>query len=264
MASVELLRAVAPSASAAPILDAFAEAARAAGDEVRETEGYEGRSDWLVLQGVGHPMHDAARRAQLQRGGRVIVWDFGYWHREKVTGHMRMSIDTDHPQRWLDRTPSDPERWEAARIPLREDADPEGHILLMGLGRKSRKYLNAMDWERRTYAELAQRFPGRRIIFKPKPNGGVALRCETVPVDRSPEELLRGAALVVCRHSNYAVDAAIAGVQFEAEDGAAMWLQAREFTPANRLDFLRRLAWWQYLPSEAGFAWSFAKRLVNT
>jgi hypothetical protein len=261
VATVELLRAVVPSVSAAPILDAFAEAVRHAGDDLRETQAYEGRSDWLVLHGVGGRMHDAARRAHLQRGGHVLVWDFGYWDRAKVTGHMRMSIDRDHPQAWLDAVPLDASRPVPA---LREDADPDGHILLIGLGRKSRKYLNASDWERRAYADLVRRFPGRRIVFKPKGSDPLRLPCERADPETPIEELLRGSALVVCRHSNCAVDAVIAGVKFEAEDGAAMWLQRREFTPANRLEFLQRLAWWQYKPHEAALAWSFAKRVVNT
>lgn len=261
MATVELLRAVTPSLSAAPILNAFAEAARAAGDEVRETRGYEGRSEWLVLQGVGDRMHDAARRAHLLKHGRhVLLWDFGYWDREKITGHMRMSIDHDHPQDWLDRTPLDASR----AVPvLREDADPAGPIVLIGLGRKSRKYLNALYWERRAHADLVRRFPGRRIIFKPKPGDPTRVPCEMVPADTPIEELLKGASLLVCRHSNCAVDAVIAGVEFEAEDGAAMWLQARGFTRANRLEFLQRLAWWQYKPHEAAPAWSFAKQVTK-
>lgn len=260
MTSVELLRAVKPTASAAPILDATAAAVRAAGDELRETTVYEGKSEWLILQGVGAPVHNAARNLHLQRGGHVLMWDFGYWHREKVTGHMRMSIDHDHPQQWLDVTPPDPARWERAGIALRDDGDPEGHILLIGLGRKSRGYLRAHHWERHTYAKLLQRFPGRRIVFKPKPGGGVMLPCKTAHPDAPLEPLLRGAALLVCRHSNCAVDAVIAGVQFEAEDGAATWLKPG----GDRLDFLRRLAYWQYLPSEAAQAWDFVKRVVNT
>lgn len=261
MTSVELLRAVKPSLSAEPILAAVAAAARATGDEVRETRGYEGRSEWLVLQGVGDRMHNAARRAHIRRGGHVLLWDFGYWDREKMTGHMRMSIDHDHPQAWLDHTPLNTHRAVPA---LREDSDPDGHILLVGLGRKSRRYLNAPNWERTAYAELVRRFPGRRIIFKPKPGDAVRLPCETADAETPIEHLLRGAARLVCRHSNCAVDAAIAGVEFEAEDGAATWLQARGFTPANRLEFLRRLAWWQYKPTESALAWSFAKQVVKT
>src|SRR5690606_31042250 len=100
-------------------------------------------------------------------------------------------------------------------------------------------------------------FPGRKVIFRPKRRDDMKLPCKTdgeTPI----AELLRGSSLVVCRHSNVAVDAAIAGVPFECEDGAAAWLQARPYTAENRLDFLRRLAHWQYRPDEADRAWAFA------
>lgn len=245
------------------MLRSIALAARTAGDTVVETRAYQGKSDWLVLFGVGAQAHDRARRAQIQRGGHVLMWDMGYFGRKKETGFLRASIDQDHPQALLDRTPPDPSRWEHHRIALREDADPNGVILLVGLGRKSRLYLHEDDWEQRTLKRLQERFPGRTVLHRPKPHHeSPKLHCErdeTTPI----EELLRRCSLVVCRHSNVAVDAAIAGVPFEAEDGAAMWLAQREFTPENRLDFLRRLAWWQWQAIEAAAAWSFLKGVTN-
>jgi hypothetical protein len=263
MASVEVLRARKPSDTAEPMLAAIGAAAKAAGDTVRETKAYEGQSDWLVLFGVGAEVNNAARNAQLARGGRVLMWDLGYVDRKKVVGHLRMSIDTDHPPQWFDATPQDGARWKRLAVPMREDADPAGPILLVGLGRKSRIYLNAPNWERKAYGELTARFPGRRIVFRPKGSDQTRLPCETDAVTPIAD-LLRGASLVVCRHSNVAVDAAIAGVPFEAEHGAAVWLSQRDFTPTNRLAFLQRLAWWQWRSTEAAQAWAFAKEVTNT
>ncbi len=244
------------------MLAAIAEAARAAGDSATETKAYEGKSDWLVLFGVGAAVNDAARNAQLSRGGRVLIWDLGYVDRKKVVGHLRMSIDSDHPQQWLDRTEPNPERWASLGVKLRNDSNPTGPILLIGLGRKSRAYLNETMWERTAHAKLRARFPDRRVIFRPKGRDALRLKCEsdaTTPID----ELLRDASLVVCRHSNVAVDAAIAGVPFEAENGAALWLQQRDFTPANRLEFLQRLSMWQWRSTEAAQAWAFAKEVAS-
>lgn len=263
MPSVEVLRARKPSETGEPMLAAIAAAARCSGDEVTETTRFDGRSDWLVLFGVGAAVNDAARKSQLARGGRVLMWDLGYVDRNKGGGHLRMSIDSDHPQQWLGVTPDDPSRWDRLRIGLQECANPDGPIVLVGLGRKSRAYLNLPNWERDAYRRLKLRFPGRRIVLRPKGRSIVNLPCPTdatTPI----EELLKGASLVVCRHSNVAVDAAIAGVPFEAEDGAAMWLQQHDFTPGNRLEFLRRLGWWQWRTAEAAQAWAFAKQVVNT
>lgn len=246
------------------MLWAMAHAARAAGDRVIETKELQGKSEWLVLFGVGAAVNDQARRAQLERGGRVLLWDLGYIDRKKVVGHLRMSIDTDHPQQWLDRTPADGSRWRRLGVALREDANEAGPILLAGLGRKSRIYLKEAAWERTAFERLRKRFPDRPIIFRPKGAADTTrLPCKTDATSRI-EDLLRGASLVVCRHSNVAVDAAIAGVPFDAENGAAMWLQAREFTRANRLEFLERLAWWQWRCNEAANAWAFAKKVAST
>lgn len=261
MATVEFLRARQPSSSGEPMLRALAAAARADGDVVIETAAFRGGSEWLVLFGVGAEVNHQARGAQIAAGGRVLHWDMGYIGREKVVGHLRMSIDTDHPPQWIERTRPDGSRLEQLGVALREDADPAGPILLIGLGRKSRAYLRQPQWEQMTFQKLRQRFPGRRIVYRPKGKDELRLHCDTdakTPI----AELLRGASLVVCRHSNVAIDAVIAGVPFEAEDGAAMWLQGRPFTPENRLDLLRRLAWWQWKSTEAAQAWAFAKEIA--
>lgn len=141
MASVEFLRAHRLSLTAEPMLKSLASAARDAGDQVKETGRFEGRSDWLVLFGVGAEVNDHARKAQLARGGRVLMWDLGYVDRKKVVGHLRMSIDADHPQDWLEKTEGLSERWERLDVSLREDAAPAGPVLLIGLWARSRAHI---------------------------------------------------------------------------------------------------------------------------
>lgn len=199
----------------------------------------------------------------VRRGGRVVMWDAGYWRRAGEDGYFRLSIDRDHPSITLmDATPDDPARFATLGIQMRTDADPRGPIVLGRLGRKSRSYLGAPHWEAHKLRELQARCPGREIIYRPKPrhpSPDLGIRQDAVtPIDK----LLRGASLVVCRHSNVAVDTAIAGVPFECEDEAAMWLQAREFTEANRRAFACRLAHWQYRPSEMRQAWAFARAML--
>ena len=242
------------------MLRALAIAMEAAGDTVARTTAYAGQSPVLVLFGIGAAAHDEARHQQLKRGGRVVHFDLGYFGVRKH--FLRMSIDHDHPQHLIEQTPADPARWDAHHIALRHDARENGPILLIGLGRKSRQYLRLPTWERDTLRKIRQEFPRRQVIYRPKGHDGLDLH---VPTDHATPiaELLRGASLVVCRHSNVSCDAAIAGVPFRAENGAAVWLQARDFTIANRLDFLRRLAHWQYNPTEAPEAWAFAKRMIG-
>lgn len=192
------------------------------------------------------------------------MWDAGYFGRvSKGRGYMRMSVNRDHPQALLDKTPADPQRWMEHGISLRNVHDPKGHILLVGLGQKSRSYLGQEHWEAQKLNELHKRFPKHRVLYRPKPrHRSPSLGCDfdaTSPI----ENLLEGCSLVVCRHSNVAVDGVIAGIPFEAEDGAAMWLQGKPFTEENRLNFLHRLAWWQWKSTEADAAWAFLRRTVR-
>lgn len=248
-----------------PMLRALHKTAAKAGHRCEIRERYRGECDWLVLFGVGAPDRAAAREKHVASGRRALLWDLGYFERAKIHGHLRVSVDHDHPQAWLDRTAPDPERWQRLRLELREEARPDGPILLVGLGHKSRDYLGpaARRWEEHTLKRLRDRFPRRRIIYRPKPrHRHPTLACDT-DGETPFETLLKGASLVVCRHSNCAIDAALAGVPFECEDGAAKWLAEKPFTQQNRLDFLQRLAWWQWKNTEAAEAWQFLTRTLG-
>ena len=199
----------------------------------------------LMMWGVGRPGHSAHRDRAIHQGRKVVLWDLGY-----TPGYYRMSIDHDHPWRLLDNAPS-----EGRKFPdtLREDAG-DGSILLIGMGRKSKAYLNSHHWESQKLEELRRRFPNIPIQLRHKPSA----RDGSVPIAKA----INGARLVVCRHSNVAVDSCIAGVPFECEDGAAYWLKDKPYTPENRQDFLNRLAWFQWRPEEAPKAWEFIRRFM--
>lgn len=261
--SVEILITPNSSETALAMLNALRGAVTADGCKLRDTQYYEGKADVLILYGVGAPERDLARNKHVTSGRHVLMFDQGYFHRKKVVGYLRCSIDHDHPQAWLDRTPADPARWDALNIQLREDADPKGHIVLVGLGRKSRSYLRLQDWETLRLGQLRKRFPGRDIVYRPKPGSPPMKLICRMDEHSTIEQLLKGAVLVSCRHSNVAIDAAVAGVPFEADDGAAMWLQAKPYTRENRLDFLQRLAWWQWRATEAAQAWQFSKGMLS-
>jgi hypothetical protein len=247
--------------------------ARSAGLVAEETRYYEGKSEWLCVFGVGDPSYSAARTKHLAKGGRVICWDIGYRGQRVVVNtspektYTRVSIDHDHPRPlFLDRTVSDPSRWLQVVEPFRSDANSEGPVLVVGMGDKSHKHLNEYSWERRALVLAQKRFPDRKIIYRPKPrskHAEVPDEKNVVPwpntVGGLIEEALRGVSLVICKHSNVAVDACIAGVPVECEDGAALWLYRHGSAPtvAQRLDFLHRLCWWQWRFFEMQAAWEF-------
>ena len=95
------------------------------------TTHYEGRHRLLIMYGVGLPRRFIDMRRHVEIGGHVACWDMGYWDLDES---MRMSIDSLHPTAaQLALAPA----CECRRLfELREDADPNGPILLCGLGKK--------------------------------------------------------------------------------------------------------------------------------
>ena len=220
--------------------------AAAAPDGTLVSEDYSGKRPNLMLYGPGSREHLPLVHRTRKRGGRVAMWDLGYWERRDG---MRLAIDTLHPTaEQLAMAPDSPGRREFA---LREDADPAGPILLVGIGPKSIFAYGLQQlhqWERGQVSDLRRRFPGREIVYRPKservpPLAGVGIR-QGMPI----EDALRGCSLVVCRHSNVAVDACVAGVPVECEDGAAAALYRGNPAPTReqRAEFLRRLSWWEW------------------
>jgi hypothetical protein len=225
-----------------------------------QTAEYEGNSDLLMLWGLGEESRSLACKKHLANGGRAILWDIGYFGREE--GYARLSIDYWHVQH-LDITRPKPSRWQSLGIQVTDQSSQAGHIVLVGMGPKSHTYTKEYEWEENKLAELRKRFPSRHIVFRPKPGKPIkALDCD-VAAGGPIADVLRGASLVVCRHSNVAVDAVALGIPFECEDGAAKWLSNKPYTEQTRQDFLHRLAWWQWLPSESVDAWKFILGIIN-
>lgn len=245
------------------MLRAMCDAILRAGDQARITTSYKGDAEVLMLYGVGAADRAKAREMHVRSNRRVVLWDLGYFAREKIVGHLRCSINHDHPQAYLNATSDDPSRWNKLELPLRNDYNPKGPILLIGLGTKSRIYLDEPHWEADKLKELRRLYPDRRIIYRPKPGHiSPVLNVETASTGTEIQTLLKGASLVICRHSNVACDAILQGIPFQAEDGAAMWLADKPYTAENRLRFLRKLAWWQYRAREAREAWQFLRPMV--
>jgi len=267
LVTVEILATGDESPLGTATMRALAGGATAEGMKVSRTNKYVGQSDWLGIWGPGHVERGAARVAQLENGKKVACWDIGYVHsHEKENPYMRVSVNHLHPRGYLlERTPSVPTRWNAHNIELREDADPAGHVVVIGLGVKSRESLNIHNWELKHLRDTQLRFPDRRVLYRPKPQLKRDPHILWEPRDGfSPiEDVLRGASLVICRHSNVAVDACIAGIPVECEDGAAHWLYSRYPNPTKeqRLDFLCRLAHWQWTCLEMQQAWRFLQKV---
>jgi hypothetical protein len=220
----------------------------------------------LVMYGPGSPDRTAMINSHLLVGGKVVCFDRGYLGRSSRGDeeHYRIAINRLHvsPEH-IEGTSDDPSRFNKFNLSLRNDFRDTGQVVVAGLGPKSRKGLNLFDWERNTLQSLKDRFPGRRIVYRPKYAGAGkpfdGVRWPLRDNKRKIEEVLRGASLAVVRHSNVAIDACIAGVPVECEDGAAVWLyrNGAQQSEERRRVFLNKLAWWNWRADEMAQAWKF-------
>lgn len=246
-------------------------AAQKAGYRVHQpiNDEYKGQFKILFAYGVGDGRIGVYRDHHIKAGGVAVVWDVGYFIRTLGTKeYMRCSINDDHPQNILDLAHDDGgRRWAAMGMPITNEGNPSGPIILAGMGYKSRKYAGkeGLGWEESKLRELQKRFPGRRIIYRPKVSRRFPyppLQCETM--DQGPIiDVLRGASLLVCRHSNVALDAVRMGVPFECTDGAAKWLEGKPYDLATRTEFLYKVSWWNWKVSEANKAFEFVMDAVR-
>jgi hypothetical protein len=215
----------------------------------------------LMAYGAGQVERKQLLDAHRARGGRLVLWDVGYFAQGYAKGYLRMSVDHNHPQHLLDLAPLDSSRWDALGLSLRNDASPRGPTILVGMGPKSQ--VHDAGWEIRTFHKLRKKDPVRRIIFRPKPRRAhPRLPCPT-DARSSIEQVLKGASLVVTKHSNVALDAVLAGVPIQCEDGAAKWLDGKEYTPQNRLELLWRVMWFNYRAEEAALAWTMIDKCLG-
>lgn len=223
---------------------------------------YHGNADLLMVYGTGHPVRRPWWEKHIAGGRHAIGWDLGYWKRDTQT--MRLTIDADHPQAMIRE--ESPERWDAEGIKLRDDYDPKGPVIVVGMSRKADRIhgLGLMAWERQTARAAARKYVDRQIFFRAKRDTDPPLPGFRT-VRGAIEDVLRGASLVICRHSNVAVDACIAGIPVQCEDGAAFALYRHGANPTReqRLQFLRSLAHWQYRPDEARQAWTYIRKRLS-
>lgn len=245
------------------MLRAMVKAAPEVGVRCTVSDQYRGEAPLLMSYGLGHLERRRWTEAHVANGGRLIGWDMGYWDRDVA---MRCTVDHGHPHRLIRDMPGD--RWSRAGIALRSHCNMKGPILLVGMGVKSRQQFGfqGQEWELRTLAAI-RAVTKREVLYRPKKPENLH-GCRNA--NGAIHDALRGASLVVCRHSNVAVDACIAGVPVICEDGAAAALYGSALacpvnpSEAERLRFLQNLAWWQWKPEEAVQAWRFLLKVLGS
>lgn len=218
------------------------------------------KADCVIVWGIGDP-----EVVKIVSGFPLVVsWDLGYFRRRGSISERgyRVSIDGLHPHVMRRNWPKD--RWEKLNIPISNGWNPKGPIILAGMGYKSAKlYAEQIgEWENKIALEIKARYPKKKIVFRPKP--GNDKNCQTVESadwqdGATPiRELITGASLVVCRHSNVSIDAVISGIPCIAYGGSGqdvlldrLWdIEHRPIDEISRLRFLHNLAWYEWTLEE--------------
>ena len=240
------------SRKAVQFLNALHKSAVRLGIDVAKIEHYE-PCDVLVLYGLGGEDRQAAVK---EHGGTFIAWDLGYWNRFTL---WRFSFNDYHPT-------ADVMRGQVGRrleLPVTDrGGNPSGPIMLIGNGPKSNA-VGAAGWASHKSLEIRAAYPDKKIVYRPKPKRPIEPGVLFDSLSYGPIELeLRKVSLVVCRHSNVAVDACFQGVPVVCDAGAASLIYPQRFdgeqpSPEERREFLNRLSWWQYSAGEVDLAWQF-------
>lgn len=231
----------------------------------------------LMLYGMGGPDRYQMAIDHVANGGTVVAWDIGYWFRKgpRELRHLRVSINGMHSPQFMLCGPVPPAtRWEASNLQCaKRGGNSQGPVILVGNGPKSNA-VGARGWAAAKSMEIRKAMPGAQIIYRPKPKRphDMGVDCDQID-DISPiDMLLSRASLVVCRHSNVAVDACRIGVPVVCEDGAAAAiypasLEDRSRQPSHKLrqEFLQRLAWWQWstMEAECGVVWPWLLGILD-
>lgn len=232
----------------------FEEGARSRGHSVAPY--VRGTDATLVLYGLGGA--DRLPVALAHRGD-YLAWDAGYWNRKAPDPHRsyRITINGFHPPQYIMRGDKpDQDRWNGSGLRIEQRGNPAGPIILVGNAPKSRK-VGAEGWAADKLAEIRTKLPGRKVLYRPKPKRPPEqVRADGI-ADGHIDDVLSMASLVVCRHSNVAVDACRLGVPVVCDDGAAAAIYpnrledaAQQPKAARREDFMHRLAWWQWTMAE--------------
>lgn len=248
--------------------DALAPVLSASGDRLFTTTTYRGGADVLMLWGPGNPERAAIMREHIAAGGHCAVFDLAYWKRDVA---MRVSIDAAHPQAVVMARELPGDRLRAAGVHIADTWDPEGHVLIAGLGEKARVQYGrdrVERWER--HVAEAYQARGYRVYYRRKKSTGDGLYGVPPMEYGTIDDAVAGAALVATWHSNVAVDAIRLGVPVICQDGAAAAVCGNGL-PTNpvplpsttRLRFLQNLAYFNWEARESGAMWRFISGLLR-
>ena len=226
---------------------------------------------WLFLWGGGGEYQNMIAKKQRAAGGQVCFLDLGYWGRDKAktASSFRISFNEFHPNKYLEIAYGrEGNRFAREGISVVSLSRNKGHVLICGMGRKSRAFygFDGMEWERKQVRRIREFMPEHKIYFRPKPHHYEAVEGCVDASSGNIREALNGAALCVVYHSNVALDCISAGIPCIASNGlgALFWpdkyiLPVEVPNPKRRSEFLEACSWFNWYPREAKLLLEFIR-----
>jgi hypothetical protein len=184
----------------------------------------------------------------VKDGLKAVYIDLGYWRREGMTGHHKITVNDRHPTAYFQNTRHPGDRAEAVGVDLKPWRHSGKHILLAGMGDKAAEAEGRAveSWERQAI-EALRHVTDRPIIYRPKPSW---LRAKPLPgtsfspKQQSLDDVLKDCHAVVTHHSNVAVEAIVAGVPAFCWKGVAVPMSSQIIKDIEAPRFPDRRAQW--------------------
>lgn len=237
---------------------------RACGDPVRliDERHWDGSIQADVAVFYGLEGNTPAIFEAYRQEARAVYIDLGYWGRReggRWAGYHKISVGARHPTAYLMRKAMSSDRLAHFNLdvkPWRAAENPNGHILVAGMGDKGAiaEGFKPEEWEREAIERL-QQVTHRTIVYRPKPSWKDA---RPIPGTRfSPHAIPLEAELancwcVVTHHSNVAVDAIVAGIPVICVEGVAahvssvmtdQWMTREQVESPGQVENLHRIQW---------------------
>lgn len=231
-------------------------------------EGYDAIVIWGYVTSCQTVIDNAKRRK--------IPWvfmDMGYWRRE--LGYYKVAVNDRHPTHYLTKVNLPDDRWRRLGLEIKPwKINVDGPILVAGMSGKASWSWGLRDeqYETQTIRELTALCPGRKIIYRPKPNWHAAKPINGAKFDRhsSLSNTLPSLYCVVSHHSNVCCDALIEGIPVFCKYGAASVLGPHNLEqlpklhmPEGREQWAANLAYaqWNLHEMASGACWDHLKNV---
>lgn len=216
----------------------------------------------------------------IAAGRHAVYIDLGYWGREGLHGHHKISVDGRHPTPYFRAGEHNGVRARKLGLAVEPWRGRGKHILLAGMGAKAAEVEGKAPEEfERSAIEWLQRVTDRKIIYRPKPSwmqsqplAGTRFSWGGPPrpgyrTERL-HEVLKDCHAIVTHHSNVAVEGIVAGIPAWCWKGVAVPMASQDprsiddpYRPEGREQWVNDITYCQWSVEEmsAGLPWRHLK-----